>query len=257
LPEKGARAALKRILSDKPDMVLFDAIYPEQLRRIGGLIDEFASMKRPLFSIGSSGIETALAAHWATKLGRGATRFSRVGTAKQILVASGSCSPVTEKQIAWATKNGFAEVAVDAAAFLSVDDSVKEFERATATVVKLLRNEKSVIVHTTRGGAEKQIAAVLKHCTGRVLGTALGEILRSALEQATVPRLCIAGGDTSSFAARAMGIQALQMIAPLTPGAPLCRAFAPGWPVDGLEIVFKGGQVGAEDYFGIVKRGRI
>jgi uncharacterized protein YgbK (DUF1537 family) len=47
------------------------------------------------------------------------------------------------------------------------------------------------------------------------------------------------------------------MIAPLTPGAPLCRAFAPGSPADGLEVVFKGGQVGAENYFGIVKRGKI
>ena len=28
------------------------------------------------------------------------------------------------------------------------------------------------------------------------------------------------------------------MVAPLTPGAPLCRATAPGSPVDGLEIVF-------------------
>ena len=34
-------------------------------------------------------------------------------------------------------------------------------------------------------------------------------------------RLCIAGGDTSSYAARALGIEALEMIAPLTPGAPV------------------------------------
>jgi uncharacterized protein YgbK (DUF1537 family) len=46
------------------------------------------------------------------------------------------------------------------------------------------------------------------------------------------------------------------MIAPLTPGAPLCRARAlPPSPAEGLEVVFKGGQVGAEDYFEIVRRG--
>ena len=50
---------------------------------------------------------------------------------------------------------------------------------------------------------------------------------------------------------------ARQMIAPLTPGAPLCRAHAPGSPVDGCEIVFKGGQVGAENYFETVKTGKI
>jgi uncharacterized protein YgbK (DUF1537 family) len=47
------------------------------------------------------------------------------------------------------------------------------------------------------------------------------------------------------------------MIARLTPGAPLCRVVAPGSDVDGREVVFKGGQVGAENYFEIVKRGRI
>ncbi len=45
------------------------------------------------------------------------------------------------------------------------------------------------------------------------------------------------------------------MIAPLTPGAPLCRARAPGSALDGLEVNFKGGQVGAEDYFGAAARG--
>jgi uncharacterized protein YgbK (DUF1537 family) len=52
-----------------------------------------------------------------------------------------------------------------------------------------------------------------------------------------------------------LGIEALEMIAPLTPGAPLCRAIAPGTAVDGLELVFKGGQVGAENYFESVKAG--
>jgi uncharacterized protein YgbK (DUF1537 family) len=114
-----------------------------------------------------------------------------------------------------------------------------------------------VIIHTTKSGSDKRIAAKLKNNTAQILGTALGKVLRGALAQSKVRRLCIAGGDTSSFAARALGIEALEMIAPLTPGAPLCRAFAPDSPADGLEVVFKGGQVGAENYFGIVKRGKI
>jgi uncharacterized protein YgbK (DUF1537 family) len=69
LPEREARDALKKILADKPDVVLFDALYAEQLNRIGGLIDEFASAKRPLFSVGSSGVETALAAYWQRRTG--------------------------------------------------------------------------------------------------------------------------------------------------------------------------------------------
>ncbi len=52
-----------------------------------------------------------------------------------------------------------------------------------------------------------------------------------------------------------MGIEAVEMIAPLAPGAPLCKAYAPDSPVDGLEVNFKGGQVGSENYFEQVLRG--
>jgi 3-oxoisoapionate kinase len=69
--------------------------------------------------------------------------------------------------------------------------------------------------------------------------------------------LLVAGGDTSSYAARALGIEALEMIAPLAPGAPLCRAHAAAPPIHGLEVNFKGGQVGAADYFGAVARGKL
>src|SRR5204863_5352437 len=131
-----------------------------------------------------------------------------------------------------------------------------EIQRATKATVKFLTTRCSVIVHTTRSGSDKHVTAKLKHNTARILGAALGKVLRGALEQTKVRRLCIAGGDTSSFAARALGIEAVEMSAPLTPGAPLCRAFARGSPADGLEIVFKGCQVGAENYFNLVKLGK-
>jgi len=174
---------------------------------------------------------------------------------KQILVGSGSCSPVTSGQIAWALKNGFSEVALNAALLDGTKTSTPEIKRAANAVVGFLQAGRRVIVHTTKSGSDKQIAAKLKNQTSQILGTALGQVLRAALEQSSVRRVCIAGGDTSSYAARAMGIEALEMIAPLTPGAPLCRAHAPGSSAAGCEIVFKGGQVGAEDYFQTVLKG--
>ena len=128
--------------------------------------------------------------------------------------------------------------------------------RATKAVIHFLQSGRSVIVHTTKTGSDQRIAAKLKNQTADLLGMALGQVLRGALSQAKVQRLCIAGGDTSSFAARALGIEALEMIASLTPGAPLCRAFAPNSPADQMEIVFKGGQVGAENYFETVLKGK-
>jgi uncharacterized protein YgbK (DUF1537 family) len=250
LPEKEARAALDRILSGA-QIVLFDALIPDHLRRIGRLLDSFADAKRPLFSVGSSGIETALAAQWTRK--RPARKHAP--PVRQILVGSGSCSPVTSGQIAWALDHGFAEVPLNTRALTS-SRSRSEIRRATETTAKQLRAGRSVIVHTTTSGSGRRIGSALKRDTARVLGAALGEVLRLAAGQSAVRRICVAGGDTSSYASRAMGIQALEMIAPLTPGAPLCRAHAPGSPVDGLEVVFKGGQVGAENYFGTITKGK-
>jgi uncharacterized protein YgbK (DUF1537 family) len=68
-------------------------------------------------------------------------------------------------------------------------------------------------------------------------------------------RLLVAGGDTSGEVARALGIESLEMIGELTRGAPLCRATAPNSPADGIEVTFKGGQIGPVDFFGRVRDG--
>lgn len=264
LPEKNSRTALQKILAEKPDVVLFDALTSEHLVRIGGLLDGFASVKRPLFSVGSSGIETALAAHWTERgqpcprdtarpleiRGQGCPRSAASRT--PLLVLSGSCSPVTGGQIAWALKNNFAEVRLDLPALVA--DTPAEITRASHAANSLLNQNRSVIVHTTKHGADKKLPRQLVGNTAHWIGAVLGMVAYSALWNKLVRRICIAGGDTASYAARALGIEALEMIAPLTPGAPLCRAHAPGSPADGCEIVFKGGQVGAENYFEIVRR---
>ena len=250
--EAEARMELKKILTDKPDVVLFDALTAGHLALIGRLIDDYAAAKQPLFSLGSSGIETALSAQWKSK-----ARISKASQAQQILVGSGSCSPVTSGQIAWALKHGFKEVALEAARLVSNKTADVEMRRASCEAVRWLNAGRNVIVHTTKAGSQKTVATKLKHSSAKVLGTALGIVLRNALAGSGVRRVCVAGGDTSSFAARALGIEALEMIATLTPGAPLCRAHAPGSSIDGREVVFKGGQVGAKNYFSTVLKGSL
>jgi uncharacterized protein YgbK (DUF1537 family) len=259
LPKKEAELALKTIVASGAEIVLFDALYPEQLSRVGELIDTYASPQRPLFSVGSSGIEMALGAHWrrtgvapVTNSRQMEWRQARRLSHEQILAGSGSCSPVTAQQISWALANGFRGVVVDAAELLAGKNVERTLQSATEAAVRHLNSGRSVIIHTGRRMTHAKSAK-----TAKILGSALGEVLRRALSFADVRRICVAGGDTSSYAARALGIEALEMIAPLTPGAPLCRAYAPGSPVDGREIVFKGGQVGAENYFGHVVAGGI
>lgn len=90
---------------------------------------------------------------------------------------------------------------------------------------------------------------------GMDLGAALGVLLNNVLPRSGVRRVAFAGGDTSTHAVRRLGIDALTFAAPLTPGAPLYTAHAANTSVDGLELVLKGGQVGAPDFFGAALRG--
>jgi uncharacterized protein YgbK (DUF1537 family) len=87
-----------------------------------------------------------------------------------------------------------------------------------------------------------------------MIGTALGRILDGILRATGLRRAVISGGDTSGHGMRALGLEALQAIAPTIPGAALNVAYGAG-PHDGLEIALKGGQMGSEDFFGWIREG--
>ena len=67
--------------------------------------------------------------------------------------------------------------------------------------------------------------------------------------------MVVAGGDTSSYATQELGLYGLEMLAELTPGAPLCRGYSDDPRFDGLEIALKGGQMGQANYFGMARGG--
>jgi uncharacterized protein YgbK (DUF1537 family) len=73
------------------------------------------------------------------------------------------------------------------------------------------------------------------------------------MEQTGIRRVVLCGGDTSSHAIQQLPLRALTYSAPLTPGAPLCRAHAPGTAFHFAEFVLKGGQIGPVDFFDLVR----
>jgi uncharacterized protein YgbK (DUF1537 family) len=232
------------------DVALFDALYQEQLLAIGELIDEQANAGT-LFSVGSSGIEMALGQYWnKTNILQPVAEWTHPGKAEPLRVIAGSCSPVAAGQILYAKAKGFEEILIDAPAVSNND--VQSVQTGIDKAIDLLNKGKHVIIHT--GGAAQQQSINLP--AGK-LGAALGNIAREAASKVALKRIVIAGGDTSSYAARAMGIEAVEMIAPLVPGAPLCKATAPGSPVNGLDVNFKGGQVGGENYFEVLMNGSL
>jgi uncharacterized protein YgbK (DUF1537 family) len=229
------------------DVVLLDTTAEDELLKIGEWLNAQQKKEGQLFSVGGSGIEMALGNNW-NKVGelKSVTKWKKIHKAEPLLVVSGSCSPVTAGQIAYALANSFEEVVMDAIKICNdgvVDESIMK------RVNKLLSQQKSIIVHT----GEKQT----QNLSSEKLGTVLGAIAKDVVINAGVKRVVIAGGDTSSYAARAMEIDAVEMIAPCLIGAPLCKAYSKNKKINGLEVNFKGGQVGSEDYFEVMMNGQL
>jgi uncharacterized protein YgbK (DUF1537 family) len=194
--------------------------------------------------------------------------FKSAGEVDQTVVVSGSCAPVTDKQIGWAIEMGFVEVPLDPSRCFPGPEAETEIARCTQVTLRLMSEGRSVVIHTARGPQDPRISAVnrvlqasranwrnTKHHAGKTMGAALGKVLGTILEETGVRRAVVAGGDTCSFVARELGIEALEMIGPIAPGGPLCRVHAKNRAANGREIVFKGGQVGKVDILGSVLRG--
>lgn len=202
------------------------------------------------FVVGSSGVEYALMAGLQK---RRTAHFPPVPAVAQMLVVSGSVSPTTQRQIAFAANHGFATIPADATA-LARGDAAEILTQARAA----LADGKSPLIYSAAGPATDQGRALDIIAQGReTLSKTLGQIARQLLRDFKLTRLIIAGGDTSSHALGELDIFALTTRYPLaeTPGSPLCVAHATDPTLNGLELALKGGQVGGDDYFVKLKQG--
>jgi uncharacterized protein YgbK (DUF1537 family) len=137
-------------------------------------------------------------------------------------------------------------------------DIATDVEQARAA----LATGQNVVVHAALGPHDPRIAearqriGLLAHRPAHdaLLGSALATFVRAGLD-AGVRRVAVAGGDTSGYVARALGVESLEFVAPLAPGSPLCRAVFDNDDRSNVEICFKGGQVGAADFFVRLVRG--
>ncbi|MCH7408107.1 four-carbon acid sugar kinase family protein [Belliella sp. DSM 111904] len=246
------------------EIVLFDAVYQEHIKKIGEFLVKRGSDKQH-FSVGSSGIEMALGEAYGLKK----QLWENPGQSKNLLVLSGSCSPITAGQIKMGLENDFEEIAIDTVEIANQSESVS-LDAYLKKAIKVFESGKNLIIHTAIGYDDPRVADTkealkkqgyseveISRFTAKRYGSVMGLLAKAILARTQIQRMVIAGGDTSSWIARALGIESVEMIAPLAPGAPLCKASAPNSPADGLEINFKGGQVGKEDYFVKVQLGKM
>lgn len=254
LKRGNAVAATRREVAAGARIVAYDVVDEETLRAVGDALLALAE-DGPLFVVGSQGVEYALA---AARFGRGrrAPERRRAGPVARVAIVSGSCSPDTARQIAAAEAHGFSAIPLDATAAAEEAAFAREQARVLDAALSALERGESVVVYTARGpddpaiaraAAARARAGLSAEDANRRLAQGLGELLAAIEGRAAVPRLAIAGGDTSSHGARALGLLALTAEATLAPGAPLLAGHRAAGPP--IELVLKGGQMGADDFF--------
>ena len=227
--------------------VLMDVIDEESLGRVGELV--WKNRSSAPFSVASSGLEYALAAHWRALGDLGApTDPPRASEVDRVVVISGSCSPETEASIRQSLASGYAGIRLD-----PFETAAGRTAAPLSQARQSLADGRSVVLYTSLGPNDQALVAGDRELTKR-LGVCVGELARDLLLQSSARRAIVCGGDTSSHVGRALDGYALTAIAPMTPGSPLCRLWSDG-PLDGLEIVLKGGQRGGPHFFEQVRMG--
>jgi uncharacterized protein YgbK (DUF1537 family) len=246
-----------RLFADGTDIVLVD-VDSRETQVLAG--KEIWRVRKPggSFVVGSSGIEYALLAEWASnRTVTAEPKFSPPGAADRIAVVSGSCSPTTERQIRHALTDGFDGIEVDPVELVS-EASGNAIARAAAAGRASLEAGRSVILYTALGPtADRGVEIDRREGARHKLGRSLGTLLRQLTEEQELRRVIIAGGDTSSHALGQMRVDALavRMPLPASPGSPLCVAHSRVKAIDGLEVALKGGQVGTDRYFSAIRDG--
>ncbi|MED5295377.1 MAG: four-carbon acid sugar kinase family protein [Pseudomonadota bacterium] len=242
--------------------VLFDVLEPHHQQAVGYQLwrtrPGVTGTSGGGLVVGSSGVEYALLREWQRQgTLAGPAAFAPLPSVDRIAVVSGSVSSTTARQIDWARRHAnFHTIEVDARRLADPVSCQQVMASAVSEALEALNKGRSIIVHTAMGPDSHDDSLTAESSRHR-LGKSLGEMLRRLVDDQGLSRVCVAGGDTSSHAIAALDIHALTVRLPLpdTPGSPLCQAHSDDPRYHALEVAFKGGQIGGDDYFERLRRG--
>lgn len=262
-----SRPQLSRIvdeLSQLHDAVLFDGTDESHMTAAGQVLTELSSGAAPVFVVGSSGVEYGLTQYWRTAgvFPPRASQAAPLKPADQVLVISGSASPLSQSQIEAAINYGFVELEVDAAALITESRKSAAIRDVVIAAVSQLEEGRSVLIHTAKGPDDPRIEQMIKAMLqqgvpqdearvqgGKQLAMEVGQVALDILKAFPLKRLVVSGGDTSSQVTKVLAPDALVIKSDISPGAPLCKMHSREPYLKDVEIALKGGQMGDRDYF--------
>src|SRR5699024_1098683 len=236
------------------EYVIYDAVEKEHGTYYGNMIKNNISEKKSLFTVGSSGIEYALGD--VTNVEKGSSQPEQQLQPKftdKMLIISGSVSEVTNIQLQNAEEEGFTSIRVPVEHLGKNELPVEFLKEVIATIAK----DNKVILYTSKGPDDPSIKETRNHLRsigidshiGNYIAERLGQWTKYIMDNTTITRLVIAGGDTSGYVTSQLGIYAMEVISSIAPGAPLCLAYSNNERFNHIELALKSGQLGGEDYY--------
>ena len=263
LQDEGKATEQYKKFSKQGGYILLDVLTVEHLAQIGKLLEQSQQQTTQLL-VGSSGVEYALC-YYRQQTGSIQKPFipTHAKKAIQYIIIAGSCSPGTAQQIEHGLSLGYTGIRMDTVNL--IENSEAEISSCTNACLKVINRGGVPLLYSAIGPDDPSIKATNKKLKssdknnisiGAILAGAQGQILKNVIDKIGKLRVTVAGGDTSGFVTKTLGIYALEVLVPIAPGAPLCIAHAKNSQYDGLEISLKGGQNGNYRYFEFVQNGQ-
>jgi uncharacterized protein YgbK (DUF1537 family) len=231
------RARLAALGAEGIAHVVVDAVADDDLATIAA-----ACADMPLMT-GGSAVAAPLPGIWLAEgaLERDAPTARRREIEPAAVVLSGSCSAMTNRQVAAYRDRGGPALRLDPVA-LAAEGLGRARDWLAAQPA-----EPAPIVYATAEPAEVRAAQA-------ALGTArAGEIVEQALAALAVAarergasRFVVAGGETAGAVMNALGVDRLEIGPEIAPGVPWCFAESAGRPI---AVTLKSGNFGAETFF--------
>jgi len=267
---KGRKEVRKQVedrLGKNSSLILFDTLSKAQLNSVCSVIWNYAEDGKTLFCVGSQEWGHGLAEEWRRL---GILRFKvdtkpagHSGKSGPLLVVSGSCAAIAGRQVEWAAAHHYTVIGIQTEKLFEGIHRKREIDRVAQEAISSLKSGKSVVIHSAIGPSDPRISntkelvenlGMTSQNTVDVLGQALGELARKLILASKVRRLILSGGDTAGRITQTLGIWALQVGRSVGVPAPLCYVYSTSPEMNGLQVAYKGGQVGGDDYFDRVRR---
>lgn len=229
------RSRLAALAAEGVAHVIVDAVSQDDLASIAAACKDMALIT------GGSALAMPLATEWLERACEGGVSAPVLSEDGPAIVLSGSCSAMTNRQVAAFRGRGHPALRLD---------PLELARNGVASALEWLDAQDldatPLIYATAEPESVRQAQAMLgREAAGAIVEHAVADIAVHA-RSLGVRRFVVAGGETSGAVAQGLGIRRLDVGAEIAPGVPWCFARSGGHAV---AITLKSGNFGSETFF--------